>query len=177
MTFCTLHRCMFPRQGESCAIVAERHGRFPRVESVALLAGVVQLAPVDILVARRAFSGETQERFGGEERRVLADVGRLTKFGSMTSFTVETGVFARKGEADAAVIVGAPVKSNELERPSEMFLVAFHALTACQRTMKARPRLDPCAEFPVALQALFVDNGFAEFVARRTRADPLEGRM
>jgi hypothetical protein len=142
-----------------------------------LLARGAEFPLVDVLVAGKTFPREAEERLGGEERRVLADIRGLPEFGSVTSFAVETCVFAREGEAHAAVVKAAPVETNELERPAEMFLVAFHALTPCQRAVKARPGRDPCAKFLVALQALLVDDGFAKFVARRARTDPFERRM
>jgi hypothetical protein len=157
--------------------MAERRRWFPAIEPVTLLARGVELPLVDVLVAGETFTREAHKRFGGEERRVLADIRGLSEFGRMTSFAVETGVFAGEGEAHSAVIVAAPVEANELERPAEMFLVAFNALTPCQRAVKARPGLDPCAKFLVALQALLVDDGFAQFVARRAGTDPFEPRV
>jgi hypothetical protein len=145
--------------------MAERRRRLPALQPVTLLTRGAELSLVDVLVAGETFPREAHKRSGGEERGVLADIRSFPEFGSMAPLTVETRVFAREGEAHAAVVIAAPVEANELEGPAEMFLVAFHALTPCQRAVKTRPGLDPCAKFLVALQALLVHYGFAKFVA------------
>jgi hypothetical protein len=147
--------------------MAERRRRLPTLQPVTLLTRGAELPLVDVLVTGETFPREAHKRPGGEERGVLADIRGLPEFGGMAPLAFETGVFAREGEAHAAVVKTAPVEANELERPAEMFLVALHALTPCQRAVKTRPGLDPCTKFLVALQALLVHNGFAKFVACR----------